>query len=319
MLVPNPMLHLHLCRYTAPGRICLAHYRGTFGGLLVGYAVTQHPELFSSGCAVLHAPTLDPIFDFQHFAAAATSKPAAEQALELLTAELENPLPEEGAFMAEQVYQYMKTYAPYDQVKVQSYPAMLLTQSLYKAQQDEYISTAYTFWSGAKFAAKVRQARTDSNLVLVRTFVDELDQPSATDLVALQQAFMLDFFGLGGDSSGSGGIGRKLLGIGASRQAAASRAAASGTHGGAGGPARQEENYVGGGGSGQPRSAAGTRGRKLTSARELLQSAAAARGARAQRCTPGTDQCTAAGDGPVARAARPGQSAALMALALSPL
>jgi oligopeptidase B len=55
----------------------------------------------------------------------------------------------------------MKTYSPYDNVKRQAYPAMLIRVSLNDSQ--------VPYWEGAKFAAKIRSLKTDKNLLLLKT------------------------------------------------------------------------------------------------------------------------------------------------------
>jgi oligopeptidase B len=55
----------------------------------------------------------------------------------------------------------MKTYSPYDNVRRQNYPAMLIRVSLNDSQ--------VPYWEGAKFAAKLRALKTDNNLLLLKT------------------------------------------------------------------------------------------------------------------------------------------------------
>jgi len=56
-------------------------------------------------------------------------------------------------------YNYMKTYSPYDNVRPQNYPAMLIRVSLNDSQ--------VPYWEGAKFAAKLRALKTDHHLLLL--------------------------------------------------------------------------------------------------------------------------------------------------------
>ena len=55
----------------------------------------------------------------------------------------------------------MYSYSPYDNIKAQAYPNMLIEISLNDSQ--------VPYWEGAKFAAKVREMKTDSNIVLLKT------------------------------------------------------------------------------------------------------------------------------------------------------
>ena len=58
-------------------------------------------------------------------------------------------------------YDYMKSYAPYENVKAQDYPAILVTAGL----NDPRVS----YWEPAKWVAKLRTMKTDQNLLLLRT------------------------------------------------------------------------------------------------------------------------------------------------------
>jgi len=58
-------------------------------------------------------------------------------------------------------YDYMKTYSPYDNIRKQDYPAMLIRTSVNDSQ--------VPYWEGAKFAAKMRATKTDKNVLLLKT------------------------------------------------------------------------------------------------------------------------------------------------------
>lgn len=58
-------------------------------------------------------------------------------------------------------YEYMLSYSPYDQVKAQDYPNMLITTGLHDSQVQ--------YWEPAKWAAKLRELKTDDNLLFLRT------------------------------------------------------------------------------------------------------------------------------------------------------
>ncbi|HNQ14831.1 MAG TPA: prolyl oligopeptidase family serine peptidase, partial [Pyrinomonadaceae bacterium] len=55
----------------------------------------------------------------------------------------------------------MIQYSPYDNVKAQNYPDMLIEVSLNDSQ--------VPYWEGAKFAAKLREKKTDKNVILLKT------------------------------------------------------------------------------------------------------------------------------------------------------
>ncbi len=61
-------------------------------------------------------------------------------------------------------YEYMLSYSPYDQVKAQDYPNILITTGLHDSQVQ--------YWEPAKWAAKLREKKTNDNLVLLRTNMD---------------------------------------------------------------------------------------------------------------------------------------------------
>ncbi len=58
-------------------------------------------------------------------------------------------------------FDYMMKYSPYDNIKAQNYPAMLVQVSLNDSQ--------VPYWEGAKFVAKLRATKTDKNLLLLKT------------------------------------------------------------------------------------------------------------------------------------------------------
>jgi oligopeptidase B len=55
----------------------------------------------------------------------------------------------------------MIKYSPYENIKQQNYPNMLIEISLNDSQ--------VPYWEGAKFAARVREMKTDKNIVLLKT------------------------------------------------------------------------------------------------------------------------------------------------------
>ena len=55
----------------------------------------------------------------------------------------------------------MYSYSPYDNVKAQDYPDMLIEVSLHDSQ--------VPYWEGAKWAAKLRDMKTDDNVILLKT------------------------------------------------------------------------------------------------------------------------------------------------------
>jgi oligopeptidase B len=55
----------------------------------------------------------------------------------------------------------MKSYSPYDNVRAMAYPNILVTTSLHDSQVQ--------YWEPAKWVAKLRELKTDDNLLLLKT------------------------------------------------------------------------------------------------------------------------------------------------------
>jgi oligopeptidase B len=132
--------HLVKNRYTSSDRIVVQG--GSAGGLLVGAVVNMRPDLFKA--AVAQVPFVDVI------------NTMLDASLPLTTSEYiewgnPNKKPE---------FEYMMKYSPYDNVKKQNYPALLVQVSLNDSQ--------VPYWEGAKFAAKIRDMKTDPNPLIVK-------------------------------------------------------------------------------------------------------------------------------------------------------
>ena len=128
-------------RYTSAGRI--AAQGGSAGGELMGAVVNQAPELF--GAVVADVPFVDVV------------NTMLDESLPLTPGEWNewgNPITDAEAF------RYMLSYSPYDNVTRQAYPPMLITGGL----NDPRV----TYWEPAKWNARLRTMRTDSNLQLLK-------------------------------------------------------------------------------------------------------------------------------------------------------
>ena len=93
---------------------------------------------------------------------------AAVPLVDVVTTMLDSTIPlttgeydEWGNPNEKEYYDYMLSYSPYDQVKAQNYPNMLVTTGLHDSQVQ--------YWEPAKWVAKLRVMKTDENLLLLHT------------------------------------------------------------------------------------------------------------------------------------------------------
>jgi len=121
----------------------LAIMGGSAGGLLMGAVINMRPDLFAAVVAMV--PFVDSL------------NTALDASLPLTVGEYE----EFGNPNIKEFYDYMKSYAPYENVAAQAYPAILITAGL----NDPRVS----YWEAAKWAAKLRACKTDDHLLLLKT------------------------------------------------------------------------------------------------------------------------------------------------------
>ncbi len=134
--------HLINESYTAKGQIVCSG--GSAGGMLVGAVVNMAPELFAG--AIADVPFVDVL------------NTILDDSLPLTPGEWSqwgNPIESTAA------YHWIEAYSPYDQVKKQDYPAMLVTAGV----SDPRV----TYWEPAKWVAKLRTHKKDDNILLLRT------------------------------------------------------------------------------------------------------------------------------------------------------
>lgn len=116
------------------------------GGLLMGAISNMRPELFKG--IVAEVPFVDVVTTM------------LDPSIPLTTGEYD----EWGDPNKKEYYDYMLSYSPYDNVEAKAYPAMLITAGLHDSQVQ--------YWEPAKWAAKLRELKTDSNRLLLRTQMD---------------------------------------------------------------------------------------------------------------------------------------------------
>ncbi|HDO06219.1 MAG TPA: S9 family peptidase, partial [Bacteroidetes bacterium] len=131
-------------KYTSPEK--LFAMGGSAGGLLMGAVVNYAPQLFRGVVAAV--PFVDVITTM------------LDEDIPLTTGEYD----EWGNPNEKRYYDYMLSYSPYDNVKTQDYPAMLVTTGLHDSQVQ--------YWEPAKWVAKLREMRTDDHLLLLWTNMD---------------------------------------------------------------------------------------------------------------------------------------------------
>jgi oligopeptidase B len=128
-------------RYTSPDRLVIEG--GSAGGLLMGAVANMRPDLLRA--VVNHVPFVDVVNTMN------------DPSLPLTVGEFE----EWGNPKNEAEYAYMRRYCPYSNIGAKAYPAMLVKTSLNDSQ--------VMYWEPAKYVAKLRALKTDSNPLLLVT------------------------------------------------------------------------------------------------------------------------------------------------------
>ncbi len=132
--------HLIKEGYTSEEKLVIAG--GSAGGLLMGAVTNLRPDLFR--IVVAKVPFVDVL------------NTMLDPSIPLTVTEYE----EWGNPHKKELYDYMKSYSPYDNVTAKNYPALLITASL----NDPRVG----YWEPVKWTAKLRALKTDKNLLLLK-------------------------------------------------------------------------------------------------------------------------------------------------------
>lgn len=116
---------------------------GSAGGLLMGAIINERPELYKAVSA--QVPFVDVVTTM------------LDESIPLTTGEFD----EWGNPKVKEFYDYMMTYSPYDNIKAQDYPAMLVTTGLHDSQVQ--------YWEPAKWVARLREIKTNDAVLLLET------------------------------------------------------------------------------------------------------------------------------------------------------
>ncbi|WP_332025455.1 S9 family peptidase [Kaistella sp.] len=128
-------------KYTSPEH--LYAQGGSAGGLLMGAVVNMKPELWNG--VIAQVPFVDVV------------NTMLDESIPLTT----NEYDEWGNPNNKDAYLYMKSYSPYENIQKKNYPNILITTGLHDSQVQ--------YFEPAKWAAKLRDLKTDKNAVLLKT------------------------------------------------------------------------------------------------------------------------------------------------------
>ena len=118
-------------------------YGGSAGGLLMGAVLNMAPELYNGVLAAV--PFVDVVTTM------------LDEDIPLTSGEWD----EWGDPNEKEFYDYMLSYSPYDNVAAQDYPNIMVTTGLHDSQVQ--------YWEPAKWVAKLREYKTDDNMLLLKT------------------------------------------------------------------------------------------------------------------------------------------------------
>jgi oligopeptidase B len=166
--------HLIKEKYTAKDRLIITG--GSAGGLLMGAVTNMRPDLFKA--VVSYVPFVD------------VMNTMLDASLPLTVGEyLEWGNPNEKP-----AYDYMRSYSPYENIEKKAYPTILVRTSLNDSQ--------VMYWEPAKYVARLREMKTDNNLLLFKIKLEPGGHGGASGRydrlrdMAFDYAFILGQFGV---------------------------------------------------------------------------------------------------------------------------
>jgi oligopeptidase B len=148
---------------------------GSAGGLLMGAVANMRPDLYKVMVAAV--PFVDVVTTM------------LDESIPLTTGEYD----EWGNPNQKEYYDYMLSYSPYDNVKAQDYPNILVTTGLHDSQVQ--------YWEPAKWVAKLRATKTDNNRLLLHTNMEAGHGGASGRFkrykdLALEYAYIFDVLGI---------------------------------------------------------------------------------------------------------------------------
>lgn len=159
--------------YTSPEH--LYAMGGSAGGLLMGAVTNMRPDLYHG--VIAQVPFVDVITTM------------LDESIPLTTSEYD----EWGDPRKKEYYDYMLSYSPYDNVKDQKYPSLLVTTGLHDSQVQ--------YWEPAKWVAKLRDHNKATTPILLRVNMSAGHGGASGRFAAMKEvsevyAFMLNFEGI---------------------------------------------------------------------------------------------------------------------------
>ena len=166
-------IHLIKERYTSSKH--LYAMGGSAGGLLMGAVINMAPELYNG--IISAVPFVDVVTTM------------LDDSIPLTTGEYD----EWGNPNDKLYYEYMKSYSPYDNIEAKDYPNMLVTAGLHDSQVQ--------YWEPAKWVAKLRELKTDTNKLYLKTNMEAGHGGASGRFESLKEdaeeyAFLLDLEGI---------------------------------------------------------------------------------------------------------------------------